>query len=323
MRASIALRRRSAIATLVSVFAVSSCSSLPRLTPVTEEAWREHSTWRWSYAPARASDVEPLVDGELVVADLVDLRPSGKVPRTRWAMVPFVLSAEEIVHRPFEPYAGPGDPPFTATVDIADALAGEIDAARVFRGVRREPAPAVRFALTGELLSTDCRTRLETYGLSVLACIPWMFCAPYAVTRDDLTLRLTLTEVATHRTCWRYELNASGEDSYSIYAGELIFRYDQLLHASMPAIVDSLRSAFQARPGEERSTVPVAGLQHPGGVERRPRSKLAHCLGREKGPSRASSDAIRPPEHGSMWRRSRGAALRCRTLPIAEPAPPS
>lgn len=196
----------------------------------------------WSYSAEPLAVGAPVAEVDLAVPKFADRRDGEDRGSLLLSMVPLVPYADAEHVRPEESW--PADD-FMPQVDLARALAEEIESARLFRNVALDgTAPPAAYVLEGAITSTHLRVREVLYGASVYGIWAWMFGAPAGMTWNELRVDLALRRANEPEVLWSFSVDERLQDTLFMHDLPLVpFHYDALWKRAMEKVIPSLREA--------------------------------------------------------------------------------
>lgn len=229
---------------LVGLFVFHGCSAPPK---------------RWYYPPdppGKLLDyhVSAPLPAKVAMLPLVDQRGRER-RRNYWrALIPIVPYGEAVYDRP-EDVARPLDllsidPPH----DFAQAIAREIDHAKVFSSMNfaadGNPGHA-DFVLTGVLHSSRWSRRVTTYGLSIAGIVFWALGLPAGQTTTAVAVDLSMSPQSDpSRSVWQFRMEFEEKHLFAAYYGnkDILDNYPSAVQEAMKSALQHLVTVAKERP---------------------------------------------------------------------------
>ena len=185
----------------------------------------------WIYQPNSYQGPKAVAQKVAIVIPFEDKRPNNNTELVLLAMLPLVPYASNDYQVPhFE---------FTPTYDFAQGLVQELAATGRYKDVYLSgKGMAADYDFTGQILTTEVKLTVITYGLSGAGEFLWLIGLPAVISDRDLSLRLGCSDVKTSKVVF--------EETYSIDHLHAVFGIYNKAEPNYPGMIKELYGKFIA-----------------------------------------------------------------------------
>lgn len=130
---------------------------------------------------------------------------------------------------------------FKPTEDFSKALASDLDATDIFAASYYSHEKNADYYVQGEILSTEYRGKIYTYGTSIYAPVLWGLGLPYGKVSNDLAIKLSLVNAKTGAIAFSESYSAPTYEKRSwIYNVHSDFEYSSMLKGVYQQFIEDL-----------------------------------------------------------------------------------
>ena len=210
--------------------------------------------------PAKAKSLirfadEPIYQQKIVVTAFEDMRgDETQVGTLFWCLVPLVPFCVANYERPEEAawMLHPVRPfQFDPAWNLAEAAVYSLRKSNLFEEVSfafKDDLGDADFLLEGEIISTDYRGSVNSYGLSILGSILYLFGLPTGKSHNDLILFLQLKDVETKTILWEEKYSKTHSVTHGLYYNQFgsdIKYYSVMMQEIMNDAIEDINSQLQ------------------------------------------------------------------------------
>ncbi|QJD29610.1 hypothetical protein [Methylococcus geothermalis] len=197
----------------------------------------------WIYRPEPAAERRPLLVLTVAVPPFQDARAHANTDELmHYAMPLFPFGWQDLSQPEYaQRHANTGAWLWKPDEDLARATVAELDGARIFKQVAfSRGGGEADLKLEGTVKSTQYRSKMFSYGLSVFGPLFWVLGAPSDSFDDELVLAFRLRENGNGKVLWEKEYSRQIGKTSWIYDVQDDFRYPELAKAILRQLADDL-----------------------------------------------------------------------------------